>query len=722
MYLKDIVIKNFLSYGERPTRYQFDKHQMLLLTASNGKGKCVHPSTEINVYIEDSETKFYFKSFNSNYKVTVGSIFEFYRLYPSHIGKISVQTRHGYYPILAAEVTAINSVVHEIIFNDTLLKCSPDHRVMSRDGKWVHAKDLIVGQYIMNTNGLSRVEHNNILDHRMDLLDLEVEAVHEYYSNGIVSHNSSILDALTFVLYGKSFREIKKDLLINSTNKKHTVVETNLTGNNGKEILVRRGLKPAIFEIYEDGKLVDQHAQAKDYQDYLESNIIGMNFITFIQTVIISKTRYTPFMRLKSADRRSFVESILNIEILGDMAKLQQKRMTALKKEESELLIAINLSDNTLANKRSSLELTNSMIDQIKRDNASSISEDILNYTNKINECQNEIIILEGKIDNTDYTREILQFNTLSSKLIEYKHLITHTENEIKKMRGTSDTCHSCGNKVDISHIDNHIKDLNIKLISNTDFFERIKLKLIELKSIVDSSKLKDQHNSSINSDITYQRRLIRDYEQSINKLSNKVIDTSVHDIKRDNLIKEIEKTTDTLNGQYSVRDNISKDISVNNYASILLKDSGIKASIIQNRIDLINNTINRYLHTFGFFISFELDSEFNETIYIKGIDDLTYNNFSEGEKLRVDLALILTWRELSLLQSGMSCNLLFFDEITDASMDTEGVELFARALSTLKDTNIWIISHTPEKLENYVRGYIHLDKVDGFTVIQNNK
>ena len=163
-------------------------------------------------------------------------------------------------------------------------------------------------------------------------------------------------------------------------------------------------------------------------------------------------------------------------------------------------------------------------------------------------------------------------------------------------------------------------------------------------------------------------------------------------------------------------------EIDTNTYVYSLLKDSGIKSAIIQNSIPTINKIINEYLQKFGFFMNFELDSEFNDTIHVRGVNKLTYNSFSEGEKLRIDLSLILAWREISLLQSGMSSNLLFFDEITDASMDADGVELFIKAINALKNTNTWIISHTPEKLENYVRGFINLSKVDGFTTINVNK
>lgn len=536
------------------------------------------------------------------------------------------------------------------------------------------------------------------------------------------SGKSSIIDALTLGLYNKSFREIKKDLLINSTNKKNALIEIRLIGNNGKNVLVRRGLKPNIFEIYEDDVLVNQNAESKDYQVYLETNILGMNFITFIQTVIISKTRYTPFMRLKAAERRAFVESVLNIEIFGDMLKLQAKKVTGLKNEEIELKSDIKLYNNDLSNKVESLKRVKSIIAQIQKDSADGIKAEIDSLTNKIDVLNESNTDLKSKIDTTDYSADVNKYNLLGNKLIEIKSRIDSIDRDIKKSEKTSDTCHVCGSPMDISHIQKHIDDLTASRQTQEALYEKVKSAVLELKPVFDAYQSQSDFNRNLTFNIESNNRMIRDHQASITALKNKKVDTSQYDIEVDTLKSSIISLKTTIDNAQNHYQNLVEEIDNNVFVHTLLKDTGIKSSIIQNNIPTINKIINDYLHHFGFFINFELDSEFDETIYVQGLSTLTYNNFSEGEKLRVDLALILAWRELSLMQSGMACNLLFFDEITDASMDAEGVELFSKALNSLKNTHTWIITHTPEKLENYVRGLICLDKVDGFTVIQQNK
>lgn len=656
-------------------------------------------------------------------EISIGQITDFYKAHPECMGKVSVKTRHGYFPINAAEITAYNSDVYQVITESGFeLKCSPDHRLLNSDEKWIHTKNLKQGDYIFTVNGKEQITSLNKLDYKDDLYDIEVAEKHEYYSNNIVSHNSSLLDALTFALYGKAFREIKKDLLINTTNKKNMLVECELIGNNGKVVIVKRGSKPNIFEIYEDGVLVNQNAESRDYQGYLETNIIGMNFITFIQTVIISKTRYTPFMRLKAADRRAFVESILNIEIFGDMLKLQGKKVTALKNEESEVRTSITIDKNNLSNKVDSMKRLKGIIAQIQQESLDGIKSEIDELNSKINELNIKNEELFATLDTNDYSADVNKYKLFSNKLIEINSRIDGIKRDIKKSENTSDKCHVCGSPMDISHVEKHITELTESLNTQTALFDKVKAAILDLQPVNEKYSQQQDYNRNINFNIDSNKRMISNYKSSIVALQNKKVDTSQYDAEVTTLKSDIINMNNYINEQQNNYQLLVESLKRNTVAHTLLKDSGIKAAAIQNNIGTINHIINDYLHKFGFFINFELDSEFNETIYIRGLNNLTYNNFSEGEKLRVDLALILAWRELSLMQSGMSCNLLFFDEITDASMDVEGVELFAKALNSLKNTNVWIISHTPEKLENYVRGYISLDKVDGFTVIQQNK
>lgn len=547
-----------------------------------------------------------------------------------------------------------------------------------------------------------------------------------YNTNMLVSKNghgkSSISEAVTFLFFGKAFRDIKKDHLINSTNNKNCLVEGNLIGNNGKDVKIRRGIKPNIFEIYENGVLVDQNAESRDYQSYLETYIIGMNFATYAQTVLISKTKYTPFMRLKAGERRIFVESILNLTIFGSMQKLQAQRLKNLKEESFSMKTNIMIKDNDFSNKVDSLKRYRSMVDKIKKESEDDISKEIEQLYSRIEDENKEIEKLKSSLDTTDYSINATNYKKLESSLLSNQSKLEIHRNNLDKLNSKSDKCSMCGNKIDISHIETHKEELDKKCNDAVILIERIKNKMNELYPDYEAFNNQQAHNYKIQTELKNCEKIIILHKENIDELKSKKLDTSEYDETIDKLKNDIISLRDSiasLKQDYQVK---LKDIDTNNYVYSLLKDSGIKSAIIQNTIPTINKIINDYLQKFGFFINFELDSEFNETIHVKGVNKLTYNSFSEGEKLRIDLALILAWREISLLQSGMTCNLLFFDEITDASMDAEGVELFIKSINNLKNTNTWIITHTPEKLENYVRGLIHLNKIDGFTTIEKNK
>ena len=651
---------------------------------------------------------------------TVGDVYDFYKEYPEYIGKISVKNRYGYNKILACEITAYDSIVHKIKTSNKYLECSPEHRLLDENNNWILAKNLIPNKtYIQTDEGNQLVIENSILDKKEDLYDFQVDVHKEYYTNGIVSHNSTIIDSITFGLYGKAFRDIKKDLLINNINKKNALIEIDLIGIDGKPYLIRRGLKPNIFEIYENGKLVNQHAEIKEYQEYLETYVLGINFITFSQTVIISKTKYTPFMKLRSGERRQFVESILNIEVFGDMLKLQTKKISDLKSAEVTLQNDLKINVATMSSKIESLKRLKSLLNQAKLASENQIKDDIKLLQDKISDLTNKINVLSKSKDNTDYSESVIKYEKFNKLLLSYESKYNILKDELKKFNDTSDKCHVCGNNIDISHIEIHIKECKQKILDTSNTINKIKDEIDKLQEIYDLANLQNNHNSKIDHEIKNCKFNISAFNDDIHRLSNKKIDTTEYDNQIDLLKNEIRLLKTECDNQNKDLSQLLTDINTNNFVLSLLKDSGIKSAIIQNSIPIINKTINEYLHKFGFFITFELNSEFDETIYVRGVNTLVYSSFSEGEKLRIDLALIFAWRELSMMQSGLSCNLLFFDEMTDSSMDNEGVELFIKTINTFTNTNTWIITHTPEKLESYVRSIIEIEKYNGFSRIK---
>ena len=567
---------------------------------------------------------------------------------------------------------------------------------------------------------LKKLRSKNFLSYGESPVEFIIDKSNSTMINGKNSNGkSSIIDAINFGLYGKPFRDIKKDLLINNINKKNTIVEIDLIGINGKPYLIRRGLKPNIFEIYENGKLVNQHAEVKEYQEYLENYILGMNFITFSQTVIISKTKYTPFMKLRSGERRQFVESILNIEVFGDMLKLQNKKLSELKSEEISLQSELKINIATMSSKVESLKRLKVLLNQTKLASENQIKDDIKLLEDKIQELDNKINILNESKDINDYSESVTKYEKFNKLLLSYESKLNVLKDELKKLETASDKCHVCGNTVDISHIELHVKECKNKIIELSNSINKIKNEIDKLQKVYDLANAKNNHNIKIDNEIKNYKFNISSFKSDIQRLSNKKIDTTEYDNQIDLLKNEIRLLKTECDNQNRDLSQLLTDINTNNFVLSLLKDSGIKSAIIQNSIPIINKTINEYLHKFGFFITFELNSEFDETIYVRGVNTLVYSSFSEGEKLRIDLALIFAWRELSMMQSGLSCNLLFFDEMTDSSMDNEGVELFIKTINTFTNTNTWIITHTPEKLESYVRSIIEIEKYNGFSRIK---
>ena len=658
-------------------------------------------------------------------ETSIEMITKFYQKYPEYIGKIDVETRFGYYPILASEITAYNSDVYRLVTETGKeLKCSPQHRLFN--GDWIHCEKILVGNFILTSEGYEKVISIDLLDYKDDLYDIQVKDVEEYYSNDIVSHNSSIVDSLVFVLFGKPFRDIKKDLLINSTNKKNCLVSCELIGKDGNEYLINRGIKPNLLEIYRNGEIVEMQAELKDIQEHLEKYVLGFDYNTFTQTVIISKTKYTPFMRLKTAERRTFVEKLLNIEVLGLMANLQKENVsnakTDLANAKSDLDSLINVERVEL----NSINRLKSIIDDVKERQKQTFDNELKSIDDEIKTIVSDIESLNSQLQLIVIDNEVIdKFNKLEKAKTATEVKISSERQNIVKYKKTDDKCPMCNSPIDISHIQGHIQECEKNINELKDKLNKIVVAIEKLQQKVQEHHSNSNRLNEINRDISLKKSMIENLKRKrkdIEKKQSENLDIAGYEQEIRTAVANYEMTKEKI-------EKISKDVTIytekldfENYIASMLKDSGIKASIISKSINIINSIINEYLLRFGFIIDFNLDSEFNETIKIKGNDKLTYHNFSEGEKLRVDLALLLAWREIAIYQANAKCNVLFFDEITDASLDSDGVDLLANVLNNLKDTNVFIITHTPEKLESHARGVITLDKSDGFTKIVVNK
>lgn len=525
---------------------------------------------------------------------------------------------------------------------------------------------------------------------------------------------SSFIEATCFALFGKTIRKVPKNNLVNTKNQKGTMVELKFRSND-TTYLVRRGIKPAKFEIYEGKTLIAQDASVREYQERLDA-IIGIDYNTFIQTVIISKTKYVPFMRLDAASRRDFVENLLTLTIFGNMNKKQKLVMSKLKEQLQTLKSDFTIGKNNIEQAENNVKSINELLQQNLNEKRDYITEKISELETLNSNMKNDAKKLKALlyIDEND---SVNTFNKTERLVDKLENQLSMYERELKKLNNTDDVCTACGQALNDDHLEHHEKLIREKEAAIVDVKKQINdnnALLEELKPVIlliEESDVTESEIKKIVSNIKSNMQQIKKYETERDGI---VFDDSKLEQAKEKL-KQYRLDCATVASNLK---ECKEEFDYNSIVYDMLKDGGIKASIIEKSIPLINSVINKNLSKFGFFVQFKLDSEFNETIKQRGIDVLTYDSFSEGEKLRMDMAVLLAWREVAQLQNNLSCNVLLFDEMTDASMDFEGSEILGSMLSELDDTHVFVITHAPEKLQTYADGSINFKKENGYSKI----
>lgn len=525
---------------------------------------------------------------------------------------------------------------------------------------------------------------------------------------------STILDALCFSLFGKPFRSINKQQLVNSVNVKYAVVEIEFETQN-KKCKVIRGIKPNIFEVYVDGKMINQDASARDYQKYLEENILKLNYKSFTQVVILGSSTFVPFMQLSAKARREVVEDILDIRIFSLMN-------TILKIKNKELQNSIEENENKI-------EVINEKILLSKK----YIHDVITNRENTIKELQEEIGKLESKvteanelIDTNQKTHgklleQIVTKDSLSEKLKKYsnmKHTIDlklRQENQQVAFFHDNDSCPTCSQNIDQ---DFRTKQIQVKEEKIGEFGDAIdKLKDLILKAERKENKIKEivRHIQNLETQISVQQTRIEGYEKTIKDNQNKINALNEEIVSNDQqkkLEKQILKREFMQNRKLELSENRSYYDVVKN----LLQDSGIKTKIVKQYLPIMNKYINSYLSSMDFFCNFNIDENFNETIKSRHRDEFTYASFSEGEKMRIDLSLLFTWRQIARMKNSTNTNLLILDEIFDSSLDGTGTDDFLKILNTFENQNVFVISHKGDILYDKFRSVIKFEKNNNFS------
>lgn len=534
-------------------------------------------------------------------------------------------------------------------------------------------------------------------------------------SNG--AGKSTITDVISFVLFGKPIRKNKKGNIINRTNKKGLLTEISFNIDNVLHYKVIRGLKPDVFDIYENGVLLPRPAKDADHQKYLEDKILRMNFITFTQSIVVSKTLYEPFMQLKTPKRREFVESVLRLKVFSNMSKLHAENLKRMKAE---------FNDIRYDNDKLEIELENvtENVNSLARVLESSTNEKYDFISNKIKETDDKIngYVIEHnafksqivEVDNSHKTK----YTSNHKALVRLRDKLADTEDALQKVDLSENTCTMCGHELSTDHREEHKKTLGEQIEKLKDGILKVEDLLNELEPQVKLNDESEEKNKSLKNEMMSIQRLLQALSTEKKSLQAELSNISVDTSELDTAKEKLYNVSQQKQEKQIELDIITKKLEYCNLVATMLKDNGIKASIVEKSIPLINKLINQNLSRFGFFANFELDSEFNEKILMRGFQEASYYDFSEGEKLRIDMAILLAWREITMLQNAMFCNVLFLDEMTDASLDDEGIAIFSNMLTCLKDNNVFVITHKPEKLDNIARSRIIIEKVDGYSRI----
>ena len=528
---------------------------------------------------------------------------------------------------------------------------------------------------------------------------------------------STILDALCFSLFGRSFRKINKPQLINTVNEKDCVVEVEfLIGTSEWKVI--RGIKPNIFEIYCNDKVIDQVSAANDQQKWLEQTVLKMNYKSFTQIVILGSSAFVPFMQLPTSHRREVIEDLLDIKIFSSMNTVIKEKIRKIRDEVKTL----ELKKESLFDK---VEMQKNFIEELENRGNANINankEKIANLDSEVFDCIKEnTLIEEDVLKNIKKQEEVAGASDKLKKLGTLKGKISQKVSTITvehKFFNENTVCPTCTQEIDEEFRINKINDAQNKAKDLQSGYNELEVAIKEEEDrehqFITLSKeiTKLTHEvSRNNTKISGCQRQIRDLENEIQKLTNQLKNRNSEHEKLESFQESLHNTYDELA--------IKKDsINYYDFSYGLLKDGGVKSKIIKKYLPLINQQVNRYLQMMDFYINFTLDEEFNETVQSPIHEDFSYASFSEGEKQRIDLALLFTWREVARMKNSVNCNLMILDEIFDSSLDSSGTEEFLKIIQfVVKDANIFVISHKAG-LEDRFESVIRFEKIKGFSRI----
>ena len=526
---------------------------------------------------------------------------------------------------------------------------------------------------------------------------------------------STILDALSFGLFNKPFRKINKPQLLNSITKKDLVVEIEFQINQNNYKVVR-GIKPNIFELYRDGKLLNQDAAARDYQEVLEKQILKINHKSFCQVVVLGSASFVPFMQLPAQSRREIIEDLLDLQIFTSMNSLLKDKVqinAGLIKdcEADKKVLKSNL--DLLTKHMESMQTNNEKLIEEKESKILSTVDLIEQATTEIDDVKNQSDILREKLSDQHTMKSKLQ--KLDNLKVQLKSKIDNASKTINFFHD-NDNCPTCKQGIDhefkehtIETKTNQINEVQDGLVKLESERKKVLDKLEEYSKINNDLHDLNLKMSQLNTKISGWNDNIREWKKDIQSIREKS--------QKSQNIQDIEKTKEDLKKLEVTFNELHEEKNVLATAASILKDGGIKAKIIKQYIPIINKFINKYLTAMDFFVNFELNEQFDETIKSRFRDEFSYASFSEGEKMRINLAILFTWRAISKLRNSINTNLLIMDEVFDSSLDSNGTDEFLKILQSLTvDTNTFIISHKTDQLYDKFEKVVKFEKHKNFS------
>jgi len=566
---------------------------------------------------------------------------------------------------------------------------------------------MIIFKTIRYKNFLSAGQHFTEIDFQKNNTNILIG------SNG--NGKSTLIDALTFALFNKAFRKINKNQLINSVNEKECLVEVEFSINN-RDYLVRRGIKPNIFDIEVNGSALHKESDDRVNQKILEENILKVNYKSFTQIVILGSSTFVPFMQLTTANRREVIEDLLDIRIFSAMNNLLKDKI----REQKESIKTLELSRENLKEK---VEMQKNFIEELEnrgKDNINSNQQKIVKLMNEVDSYSNQNALIEEDVFR--YTKEqeevigaaekLGKLNNLRGKISQKVSVITKEH----KFFNENTVCPTCTQTIEEEFRLNRIADAQTKAKELQkgfqDLEETIKFEEERERQFIILSKEITKLNHEIsqnNTRISLNQRQIRDLESEIQKLTEQLKNRNTEHEKLEQFKEKLQTTIEDL----SVK---KEQITYYDFAHSLLKDDGVKTKIIKKYLPFINQQVNRYLQMMDFYINFHLDEEFNESIQSPIHEDFSYSSFSEGEKAKINLALVFAWREVARIKNSINTNIMIFDEVFDSSLDEFGTDSFLKIIRyVIKDANIFVISHKDGIQDKFDR-VIKFEKKNGFS------